>query len=361
MKRKKKYRLRKARILLALIIFISTLTVLFNFNNITNYISLKNLNYSNNTIKLINKNELEIDKYSKTLDNIINTKYYIKENTKHYLEIDYKDNDNFLDNINKLLSIGYNSNEINTIYNTNNDLELILNSNYNNNITSILNSKYYKEENFQRYFNYNEGTDIVLEVNMYLDYDFYEHEVKIDNIDNLVIVNKYYKLDKSYVPTLVKIDNKYAINERQLLTSDAKEAFEKMCEDARSENIYLYSGSAYRSYDYQNTLYNNRVKSDGLEYANKTAAKAGHSEHQTGLALDILNKSYQYLDEDDIEYKWLIENSYKYGFILRYPKNKDNITGYTYEPWHFRYINVDIATILKEKNITYEEYIGMNL
>ena len=124
---------------------------------------------------------------------------------------------------------------------------------------------------------------------MYLDYEFYTHDININDVDNLVIVNKYYKLDKNYVPELVKVSKKYAINERQLLTKEAKDAFEKMCEDARNDNIYLYSGSAYRSYSYQNTLYTNRVKSDGLEYANKTAAKAGYSEHQTGLAIDVLN------------------------------------------------------------------------
>ena len=132
-----------------------------------------------------------------------------------------------------------------------------------------------------------------------------------------------------------------------------------MCEDAKNDDIYLYSGSAYRSYSYQNTLYTNRVKSDGLEYANKTAAKAGYSEHQTGLAIDVLNGKFEYLDSDDKEYDWLIENGHKYGFILRYPKDKEYITGYTYEPWHFRYLSIEVATELKEKNITYEEYIGM--
>jgi len=187
------------------------------------------------------------------------------------------------------------------------------------------------------------------------------HDIEIENVDNLVIVNKYYKLSKDYEPELVKISSKYAINDRQLLTTDAKEAFEKMCEDARKDNIYLYSGSAYRSYSYQNTLYNNRVRTDGLEYANRTAAKAGYSEHQTGLAIDVLNGKFNYLDSDDKEYEWLVENGYKYGFILRYPKGKEKITGYSYEPWHFRYLTVEVATILKEKNITYEEYIGMNL
>ena len=194
---------------------------------------------------------------------------------------------------------------------------------------------------------------------MNLDYEFYKHDINIDNIDNLVIVNKFYKLDKDYVPELVKVDKKYSINDNQKLTKDANDAFVEMCESAKKDGIYIYSGSSYRSYSYQNNLYNNRVKNDGLDYADKTAAKAGYSEHQTGLAIDITNKEYEYLEDDMKEYTWLINNSYKYGFILRYPKDKENITGYAYEPWHFRYITTDVATILKEKNLTYEEYLGM--
>ncbi|MCI7241596.1 MAG: M15 family metallopeptidase, partial [Bacilli bacterium] len=151
------------------------------------------------------------------------------------------------------------------------------------------------------------------------------------------------------------------VNDKQQVTPETKEAFQKMCDDAKKDNIYIYSGSAYRSYSYQNTLFNNRAKMEGLDYANKTAAKAGYSEHQTGLSMDLMNKNYDYISAEDEEYEWLINNSYKYGFILRFPKDMDNITGYTYEPWHFRYINVEIATYLKENNLTYEEYYGMNL
>ena len=358
MKRKKRYRLKKGRIFLALVILISIITLGFNTENIIKYIKLKSLDYSNSSIKIIKDNDLKIESYSKTLDKIIETEYFNKDNTKYYLEINYSNKDRFFDNINKLIDIGYNSEEINVIYNKVNNVDLVLTKDYNKNILNILNTEYYKEDNLERYLNY-ESDNIVLDVNMNLDYEFYNHDIEIDNVDSLVIVNKYYKLSKDYVPELVTINKKYAINERQQLTQEAKEAFEKMCEEARNEDIYIYSGSAYRSYSYQNTLYNNRVKTDGLDYANKTAAKAGYSEHQTGLAIDVLNQKFQYLDSDDKEYQWLIDNGYKYGFILRYPEGKENITGYAYEPWHFRYITIEIATELKEKNITYEEYIGM--
>ena len=359
LKRKKRYKIKKIKVLITLILSISTILLLFNAKDIITHIKLKYLDYNTNTIKILKDIDIDITYYSKTLDNISNTKYFNKNNINYYLEINYKDEENFLENINKLIEIGYSVNDINIIYEKLNDVTLITNRDYNKNITNILTSDYFKLDNLERYLDYKDD-NAVLNVNMNLDYEFYTHDIEIDTIDNLVIVNKYYKLNKDYVPETYKLSSKYAINERQFLTKEAKEAFEKMCDAAREEKINLYSGSGYRSYSYQNTLYNNRVKSDGLEYANQTAAKAGYSEHQTGLAIDITkNKRPDYLDSNDIEFKWLMENAHKYGFILRYPEGKEHITGYSYEPWHFRYITVEIASILKEKNITYEEYVGM--
>lgn len=358
--KKKRYRLKKKRIFLVLVVLIIIPLFIFNFNDITNYIKYKSLSYSNNSISLFNDKNIKIDKYSKTLDEIINTDFFIEENVDNYLDIVYLDRNDFYENINKLISLGYDSNEINKIYDKVGDIDIVLNNDYNENMLTILESEYYKEENLARYLSYDDSSNsIVLNVNMNLDYEFYTYDIEVENVDNEVIINKYYKLDKGYVPELVKLDRKFAINDNQQVTNDTKIAFEKMCTDALNDNIYIYSASAYRSYSYQNTLYNNRVKNEGLEYANKTAAKAGYSEHQTGLAMDLMGKDKTYLSSDDKEYKWLVDNSYKYGFILRYPEGKESITGYGYEPWHFRYISVEIATYLKEKNLTYDEYIGM--
>ena len=113
--------------------------------------------------------------------------------------------------------------------------------------------------------------------------------------------------------------------------------FEKMASDAREENIKFYAGSTYRSYDYQVNLYNRYVKRDGQKEADTYSARAGYSEHQLGLAVDILNHNWSYIEENNIEYSWLIENSYKYGYILRYPRGKEYITGYMFEDWHSHY------------------------
>ena len=360
MNKKKKYKLKKGRIFIALLLLTIIVVFTLNIGNIITVIKLKNLKYTSESISIINKNDIKVDKYSKTLDKIINTNYFILDNTKYYIDIDYKENDNFFENINKLISIGYNAKEINIINNKLDNIDLILNNEYNKNLYDILNSDYFYKDNLERYLKYDKD-NIVLNVNMNLDYEFYTHDIEVTTKDSTMLVNKYYKLDKTYIPTLTTLDRAYAVNDKQQVTPETKEAFQKMCDDAKKDNIYIYSGSAYRSYSYQNILFNNRAKMEGLDYANKTAAKAGYSEHQTGLSMDLMNKNYDYISAEDEEYEWLINNSYKYGFILRFPKDMDNITGYTYEPWHFRYINVEIATYLKENNLTYEEYYGMNL
>ena len=115
--------------------------------------------------------------------------------------------------------------------------------------------------------------------------------------------------------------------------------------------------SAYRSYTNQETLYNRYVQKDGSIKADTYSARPGHSEHQTGLAVDVHNTVLPYTSFDKTnEFTWMKENAHKYGFILRYPKDKTNITGYDYEPWHNRYIGVEHATYIYENNITFDEY-----
>ena len=136
-------------------------------------------------------------------------------------------------------------------------------------------------------------------------------------------------------------------------------AFNKMQADAATQGIELSIVSGYRSYSRQNTLYNNYVARDGKVAADTYSARAGHSEHQTGLAADI-NSLYQSFI-NTVEGQWLNNNCYKYGFIIRYPQGKESITGYMYEPWHIRYVGVDIATKLYNNGnwLSLEEYLGI--
>ena len=116
--------------------------------------------------------------------------------------------------------------------------------------------------------------------------------------------------------------------------------------------------SAFRSYDYQNTLYNNYVSWYGKEQADTFSARAGYSEHQTGLAIDVntIDDSFAYTPEA----VWLAQHAHEYGFIIRYPKGKESITGYQYEPWHIRYLGIETATAVYNSGLTLEEYLGID-
>lgn len=164
-------------------------------------------------------------------------------------------------------------------------------------------------------------------------------------VNNILIANKTYALPSSYAPGG--------------LLNTFMNAFNSMQTDAAIQGISLSIISGYRSYSTQYSLYNNYVNRDGKALADTYSARAGHSEHQTGLAADInsLNQSWISTPEGT----WLNNNCYKYGFIIRYPKGKENITGYMYEPWHIRYVGVDVATILYNNGnwISLEEYLGI--
>lgn len=223
---------------------------------------------------------------------------------------------------------------------------------------------YFNNDYIDRYVAYKEKNknlddeQIIKDVNMNLDLKKYEDIFKAKNLNTeKILVNKYYYLEKDYVPdNLEKISNQYALNGMRLVDV-ACEAFEKLAKDAKKENLNIVAMSSYRSYDYQVDLYNKYAKSDGKEAADTYSGRAGHSEHQTGLAVDVYNKKENYTNfEKTKEFDWMQEHAHEYGFILRFPKNKENETGYMYESWHYRYVGVDAAKYIKENDISFEEY-----
>ena len=178
-------------------------------------------------------------------------------------------------------------------------------------------------------------------------------------IDGVLIVNKTYPLPKDYVPT-----NTYKSAEglnycSTCINNDAYNQYKLMKADATSLGLNIWIQSGYRSYSLQNDLYNKYVNRDGKEAADTYSARPGHSEHQTGLAFDLntITDDFQYTNEGI----WVNENCYKYGFILRYPKGKEHITGYKYESWHLRYVGVDLASKLYNNGdwITLEEHFNL--
>lgn len=379
-KSKKKY-----LFIITIIIFISI--IFLNYNNIFLYLKSITTGYNIKTIKVFNDSNIEkqITRYSETLDEAIKQDKFKPRFLDIYYNINYQDLDNFIDLVNNLATIGYNASDINAIFANINpsNINIIINNTYDTYLGEYIKLDYFNEEKLDRYIKFSNNQeklnysiffdnnttfnalDIVTLVNANLDKEYYSNDLILTDEESNktdAIVNKYYQLEEDFEPNnLTPIDSKYARNDSQLLQKEATEAFNQMCSDAKLENISLYSGSAYRSYEYQNTIYNDYIKKDGLTAAETYSARPGYSEHQLGLAVDIMNGNWSYVSKDNIEYSWLIANSYKYGFILRYPENKEYITGYMFEPWHYRYLGKELATKVYNSGLTYDEYVARNL
>ncbi len=203
---------------------------------------------------------------------------------------------------------------------------------------------------------------IVLNVNMNLDRAFYTgiKEVESLEIDKL-LVNKYYSLG-NYTPSdLVYLSNSYS-NNGLMLRTEVKNAFETLAKDAKAKGLTIKAMSGYRSYGAQQTVYNNYVKRSGQRSADTYSARAGHSEHQTGLTLDVYNGQAVFTSfKNTKEYLWMKDNAHKYGFIQRYLAGKEKISGFVAEEWHYRYLGVEMATQVYESSLSYDEYYVMHI
>lgn len=180
-----------------------------------------------------------------------------------------------------------------------------------------------------------------------------------------VLVNKIMRLPTNYKPTDL-VEPKVAFifsenSEKRLMRKEAADALEALFSSANKQGVSLGAVSGYRSFETQKQLYASYVKAQGEVEARKYSAVAGHSEHQTGLAMDVSGSNGKCAASDcfagTAEAKWLEINASQYGFIIRYPKGKEAITGYNYEPWHIRYVGIPLAKEISAKGITLEEYM----
>lgn len=165
----------------------------------------------------------------------------------------------------------------------------------------------------------------------------------ITYVDGIMLANKSYSLPADYNPGS--------------LTPECQSAFYSMRNDAAALGLNLYINSAFRSYSYQQNLYNRYVVRDGKKTADTYSARPGHSEHQTGLSLDLNTVTQSFAKT--AEGRWVAAHCHEYGFIIRYPKGKSDITGYCYEPWHLRYVGVEKATEITNSGMCLEEYYGI--
>lgn len=267
----------------------------------------------------------------------------------------------------KLTQIGYDLKTANKLEEdlTKEQLDILLSKDVIVGITKLIESKYFIFNNLDRYVqNYdysNIDFDIdylIRKVNVNRDKSNYVEPKKANiNLINDILVNQYYFLGEDYVPdNLVKILGIHTFTE-EYIQEEVYESYKLMYKEALNEGIRFLVTSGYRSYNNQEAVYDDYVKRYGQDYAKNYVAVPGYSEHQTGLALDIFTYGSTMKTFDTTEgFKWLSNNAYKYGFILRYPKDKINLTGATYESWHYRYVGKNIAKQIYEENISFEEY-----
>lgn len=236
----------------------------------------------------------------------------------------------------------------------------IINDGNVNSLVELYGNEYYLEKNEQLYLTYLPKYESVRKTIEVVNTNRYK-ELFSDIITNdvsknyLMLVNKYYQLPSDYEPDdLVDIPSEYG---RGRARSATFEAFKQLHADALELGYNIIVASGYRSYDYQVGLYEKYLQSDPQEVVDTYCARPGLSEHQTGLCLDVSIPGYSiddfYLTDASV---WLADNCHKYGFIIRFPEDKVDITGYQWESWHIRYLGEEAATDVYQRGITFDEY-----
>ena len=290
----------------------------------------------------------------------------------------------------KLTEVGYSKKEVSLLQEKLNEerLNKLLEEPYNESYYLILSQKYYLEKNLDKYLEYalyhiDDKIEIEVPENIsddekdnFIKNEKYKKFIAIINVHAnegwynvtydtnlndgyLILVNKFYHLPDNYSRDDIKnISLDYAYANQKAAEIVVDKFSEMRNEVLQTLGIHLMVNSSYRPFSEQNELYNERKNLWGQKKADMYAARPGHSEHQTALSIDITSLEHPYDTQftESEEYNWLINNAYKYGFILRYPKGKSDITGYSNESWHFRYVGEEVAKQIYEENITLDEY-----
>ena len=368
----KKYRIRKKNVLILAGIILVIAYLIINPMELIAKNKLKKMNYSENAIKNIIKKGLQSDtlshEYSEFVDKTIDSKDFKVDNLKTYLDLNYFEKSNDVSLINKLIEKGYSVDDINLVLKSGNNstIKTFVEGTKYDKLSDFLKYDYAKLSLLDRYIEYKASNvctykDAVVRVNIGLDNEFYEKYNDVNIFSLTMIVNKYNKLSESFVPDdLVDVSSNLIIGKgKEKANKTLIEAFSKMATDLTNETTKkIYISNAYRSYQEQEKTYNDLLKQKGESYVNNAVSKPGFSEHQTGL---IVNIDVEGEFNNSIEKEWLKNNAHKYGFILRYPDKKEEITGYKGIVKQYRYVGEEIATYIAKNNITFEEYYAMFL
>lgn len=283
----------------------------------------------------------------------------------YYNDYQYKQTNEY-----KLLEKGYSLEDTKTIFAKLSETEQqkLINNDKDDKIISLLEQKYFLEKNledYQEYIRKNNEDDyakVISIVNVHANHKWYQLDLNTqEDLGMLMNVNKFYTLSETYVPeNLRNIELSYAYGEEgeNKLIDYAYDKFLELWQAANEQGFYLMVTSSYRDYQGQKEIYDYRVSTQGERKADETAAHPGHSEHQTGLVIDMTSKTEPLADSfsNSEAYKWLKENAYKYGFIERYPEGKTYLTGYNPESWHWRYVGEEAAKLIHDEDITFDEY-----
>lgn len=282
-----------------------------------------------------------------------------------YKQIQYQQTDEY-----KLLEKGYTLEKATILQEklSSEEIANILEKDKNDTIVDLVNEKYFLFKNLDTYLEYHEEEaelkldEVVAVVNVHANYNWYEISLNSDSsLNELVNVNKFYALSSDYTPENLKnisLYYSYGKEGDNKLVDYAYDAFIDLWDAAHEEGFYLMVNSSYRDYASQEAVYNDYKASLGERRANEIAARPGHSEHQTGLVVDMTSTTEPNAESfsDSEAYKWLQEHAHEYGWIERYPNNKTYLTGYSPESWHWRYVGKDVAKIIHNEGITYDEY-----
>ncbi len=273
----------------------------------------------------------------------------------------------------KLGEVGYSEEEIAEILEFDEEaITYAIEHDYEDDFIPLLQEEYFLWKNYDDYLTYideeygNTQVDysrVVAVVNVGANNEAYTNTEETDmDKGTAILVNKYHYLPDDYEPDdVVEMSNWYSYPDNSI-RQEVYNAYIEMFNAASEEGLTLIVNSSYRSYDEQLEIYEYYESSQGQDYADTYAARPNFSEHQTGLSVDIFAPGSGMDDfEDTDEFKWLSENCYKYGFILRYPDGEEELTGYNYEPWHYRYLGVELATKVYESGLTYDEYYAYYL
>lgn len=329
---------------------------------------LKKIGYSevssNNILFSFRKDEVLSYGENKTLNAAFESRHFNEKYIKRYVKINYVKQDNIIKNINRLIKKGYSNSDINLIlsHGTDESVTEFTKRDKVNYLEEFFSLDYAKLENYDRYEAYSDETgeneiDTVIAVNLNLDKEDYTDSVLVEEFSTDMLINKHRHLSEDFEPNdLTEASLEYASEKEIFLSRIAYNAFKEMSDAATKEGYGIIINSAYRSYQDQQDLSDLYLKYYGQEYVDKYVAKPGYSEHQTGLALDVGSKSVN-IFANSKEYQWMQDNAHKYGFIQRYSKRDENLTGFRAEAWHYRYVGKDIAKYCHDhNNMSLEEY-----